>query len=378
MERVMQMKKLLIVLLTLILIFGGIFLWKGGHHAIFLAEAIEEWLDADDADQSLTLMVQMPDFQVNGAGELEPHIRQLSLTANTFWTEYADRPIFGVTAQGMTAYTDGKNLYMDTGRAYSLPQLGELRKNAGRLVLGLVLHGRVTKNGDSYHIEMKTDELELYADLTGDRVLEAANVTLRLNNDLSVIASMTSLPTTSHTIPRTVSDAMVQSKMEPPMSLEDPLNVLLPAMENLLPLEGELTLGIECGILELSETVRLRMDETSAEIQRKGVTVKLDLPMEPSTLEPLGAVLLLLRNGDYQADGNGATVTLTLPPEETASICAALVPQTEDLSLTFEESRLTLAIAGGKLQTVSLTAGGSVPMVITTIPLTFRAELQIP
>ena len=372
------MKKLLIVLLTLILILGGIFIWKGGHHVIFLAEAIEECLDADDADQSLTLMVQMPDFQTNDAGELEPHIRQLSLTANTFWTEYADRPIIGITAQGMTAYTDGKNLYMDTGRAYAIPQLGELRKNAGRLALGLVLHGRVTRNGGSYHIEMKNEELELYADLTADRVLKAANVTVLLNNEISVIASMTALPTTSHTIPRTISDAMVQSKMEPPMSLEEPITVLLPAMENLLPLEGDLTLGIECGILELSETVKLRMDETSAEIQRKGVTVTLDLPMEPSTLEPLGAVLLLLRNGDYQADENGATVTLTLPPEETASICAALVPQTEDLSLTFEESRLTLAIAGGKLQNVSMTAGGSVPLVITTIPLTFHAELRIP
>ena len=372
------MKKLLIVLLMLILILGGIFIWKGGQHAIFLAEAVEEWLDADDADQSLTLMVQMPDFQTNNAGELEPHIRQLSLTANTFWTEYADRTIFGVSAQGMTAYTDGKNLYMDTGRTYALPQLGELKKNTGRLTLGLILHGRVTKNGDSYHIEMKTEELELYADLTADRVLQSANVTLMLNNEISVIASMTTLPTASHAIPKAATDAMVLAQMEPPMSLEEPLNVLLPAMENLLPLEGDLTLGVECGILELSETVKLRMDETSAEIQRKGVTVKLDLPMEPSTFEPLGAVLLLLRNGDYQTDENGATVTLTLPPEETASICAALIPQTEDLSLTFEESRLSLTIGDGKLQNVTLTAGGSVPLIVTTIPLTFHAELQIP
>ena len=378
MERVMQMKKLLIVLLTLILILGGIFIWKGGHHAIVLADAVEEWLDADDADQSLTLMVQMPDYQVNGAGELEPHIRQLSLTAETFWTEYADRTIFGVAAQGMTAYTDGKNLYMDTGRAYALPQLGELKKDAGRLALGLILHGRVTKNGDSYHIEMKTEELELYADLTADRVLQNANVTLMLNNEMSVIASMTALPAASHAIPKTVTEAMVLAQMESPMSLEEPLNILLPAMDGLLPLDGDLTLGVECGILELSETVKLRMDETSAEIQRKGVTVTLDLPMEPSTLEPLGAVLLLLRNGDYQANDNGATVTLTLPPEETASICAMLVPQTEGLDLSFEESKLSLTIAGGKLQNVTLTAGGSVPLIVTTIPLTFHAELQIP
>ena len=162
------------------------------------------------------------------------------------------------------------------------------------------------------------------------------------------------------------------------MSLEEPLNALLPAIEDLLPLEGDLTLGVECGILQLSETVKLRMDSQSAQIQRKGVAVSLDLPMEPSTLEPLGAVLLLLRNGDYEANGNGATVTLTLPPEETASICAMLVPQTEGLDLSFEESKLSLTIAGGKLQNVTLAAGGSVPLIVTTIPLTFHAELQIP
>ena len=33
-------------------------------------------------------------------------------------------------------------------------------------------------------------------------------------------------------------------------------------------------------------------------IQRKGMTVSLDLPMEPSALEPLAAVLLLLLNGE--------------------------------------------------------------------------------
>lgn len=374
----MQMKKFLIVLLTLILILGGIFFWKGGHHAIILAEAIEEWLDADDADQALTLMVQMPDFLVNDAGELVPQIRQFSLDAETFWTEYADRPIFGVTAQGMTAYTDGKNLYMDTGRTYALPRLEEAKKSAGRLALGLLLHGRVTRDGDSYHIEMKTEEMELYADLTADRVLHAANLTVMLENEISVNASMTTLPTNSHTLPRTVIDAMVQSNMAPPMSLVEPLNVLLPAMERLIPLEGDLTLGIECGILELSETVRLRMDAKTAEIQRKGVTVTLSLPLEPSRFEPLGAVLLLLQNGDYQASEQGATVTLTLPPEETASLCAALVPQTEGLGLSFEESRLTLSIADGKLQKVALTAGGSVPLVITTIPLTFLAELNIP
>ena len=60
MKRVMQMKKALIVILALVLILGGLFFWKGGHHALALADILEEWLDADDADQSLTLHVQIP------------------------------------------------------------------------------------------------------------------------------------------------------------------------------------------------------------------------------------------------------------------------------------------------------------------------------
>ena len=41
MERVMRMKKVLIVILALVLVLGGLFFWKGGHHAIFLSEIME-------------------------------------------------------------------------------------------------------------------------------------------------------------------------------------------------------------------------------------------------------------------------------------------------------------------------------------------------
>ena len=107
----MHMKKVLIVILALILILSGLFFWKGGHHAIMLSEIVEEWLDADNADQSLTLMVMKPDITVDDRGQVKPEVRQMSLNADSFWTEYHDRPLFGLTAEGVTAWTDGKNLY---------------------------------------------------------------------------------------------------------------------------------------------------------------------------------------------------------------------------------------------------------------------------
>ena len=153
---------------------------------------------------------------------------------------------------------------------------------------------------------------------------------------------------------------------------------LLPALEQLIPLEGELSLGVECGILELSETVLLRMDESKAELERKGVTVTLDLPVSPAELEPLPAALLLLRNGDFILDGQNASIRITLPPETAGALCAALVPQIEGLDMTFAESQAELTITDGRFRTVTLNAGGEVPFLVTTIPLSFSAELKLP
>lgn len=373
------MKKALIVVLVLLLLAVGLFFWKGGHHALVLADILEEWLDADDADQSLTVLVQIPGVQVNeDTGQFEPHIRQLSLNADTFWTEYADRPLFGLTVQGAAAYTDGKTLYMDTGKAYALPDLSGLRKSARQLVWGLLLHGRVTKDGDTYEISMDSDELELYMDITADSSVRAATLMAVLPDDSAVHASMTSLPAKPHAIPQSVLDAMVRTKMEPPMALTEPLEVLLPALENLLPLEGELTLGVESGILKLSESVLLRMDKTKAELERKGVAVAIDLPMAPAELEPLPAALLLLRHGDFQLDETNAQAEVKLPAEITGAVCTTLVPQMETLGMTFGESTAVLRISGGELRNVTLSTEGEVPFLVTTIPLSFHAELNIP
>lgn len=379
MERVMRMKKALIIILALLLLLTGLFFWKGGHHALVLADLLEDWLDADDADQSLTVLVQIPGFQVDGeTGRVEPHIRQFSLNADTFWTEYADRPLFGLSAQGVTAYTDGKNLYMDTGKAYALPDMSGLRKSARQLAWGLLLHGRMTKDGDTYELSMDTEELVLYLDITADSSVHSASIMAVLPDDTAVHVSMKNLPATPHAIPQEVLDAMVRAKMEPPMALTEPLEVLVPALEQLIPLEGELSLGVECGILELTETVLLRMDESKAELERKGVTVTLDLPMSPAGLEPLPAALLLLRNGDFILDGQDARIQITLPPETSGALCSALVPQIEGLDMTFAEGEAELIITGGHLRAVTLNTGGEVPFLVTTIPLSFSAELKLP
>ena len=371
------MKKLLIAILVLLLLFAALFIWKGGHHAIVLSNALEEWLDADDADQSVTLQLQRPDFTAED-GTLLPRVEQLSLSADTFWTEYHDRSLFGLTTQGVAAYTDGTILYLDTGRAYSLPELSGLRKSARKLALGLLLHGRITKNGDKYRIDMDTEELELHAVLDADRTIRAATVTAVLPDETALTLSMKSNPPAPHTIPQPVLDAIVQSKIEKPMPITKPLELLLPALQNLLPLRGELTLGVECGILNLAETAVLHMDGETAELERSDVTVTLPLPDTISHADPAALALLLLRSADLTHDGGMAQFDVILSAEATNTLCSSLVPRLAELGISFTESRVTMAITKNRISSVLLTADGEVPFLITTIPVSFRAELMIP
>ena len=371
------MKKLLTVFLVLVLLAGGVFLWKGGHHALVLSQAMEEWLDTDDADQSVTLQIQRPGFTAED-GTLLPRVEQLSLSADTFWTEYHDRPLFGLTTQGVTVYTDGAILYLDTGRAYSLPELSGLRRSARELALGLLLHGRITKNGDKYRIDMDTEELELHAVLTADRTIRTGTVTAVLPDETAISLSMQTKEPAPHTIPQPVLDAMVRSRMEQPMPITEPLEHLLPALETLLPLEGSLTLGVECGILNLSETAVLRMDGETAELERRDATVTLALPADFSRIDPAALALLLLRSGSFSRSDQAAQFDLSLPAEATNALCSTLVPQLTELGITFAESRATVTITEGSISSVLLTAEGEVPFLITTIPVSFRAELTIP
>lgn len=360
------MKKLLIVLLALTLILGGLFLYKGGHHALFLAEALEEWLEEDCADQTLHLQYQLP--EKSGS---------LSLTAETFWTEYADDRILGLTASGCTAYLHDSILYMDTGRAYALPDPSTYSASVRRLAAGLLLHGRLTKSDGVYHITMDRPQLELSVSVTADPMIRTIQVDAVTPDQASLQATLTPTPSQPHPIPQPVLDAMVHARMEPPMPLTEPLNILLPALEELLPMEGDLTLGLECGILNLSETVLLRLTEENAELERKGVTVELPLPDGISHAEPAALALLLLRNGTFTREVDADRFRLELPPETTDQLCAALIPQVSDLGIRFGASEAVLTIRDNSLSSVTMTAEGEVPFLITTIPVAFRAELLV-
>lgn len=373
------MKKLLCVILVLLLLAAGLFLWKGGHHALALAQILDEYLDIDDATQSVTVLVQIPGARVDPeTDQVQPHVAQYQFDCETFLTEYADRAILGLTAAGASAYTDGRILYMDTGKAYTLPELSGLRQYARKMAVGLLFKGRVTKHGDIYAVSMEHDGWKLHADFTADSALRAVTANVALPGDTAVTVSMTTTPPSPHPLPQQVLDAMVRAKMEPPTPLTEPLQLLLPALENLLPLQGDLTLGVECGILNLSESAVLCMDGKTARLERNGVTAELALPGGASNANPIALALMLLRNGTFTREGNTARFDITLPADSTDTLCTSLVPQLTDLGIRFGESHAVLTIEDAAIRSVAMTAGGEVPFLITTIPVAFRAELLIP
>lgn len=370
------MKKFLIVLLVLVLLLAGLFFWKGGHHALFLADALDEWLDADSADQILTVQYQRPGFSVDSTtGQLKQKLTQWTLTADSFWTEYADERVFGLSAEGITAYLSGTNLYLDTGKAYALPEVQPLKQTLKRLSMGLLLYGRVTKAGDTYHISMKTEELELSVSV--DRTVSAVTVNAVLPDETIIDAALTTQETLPHPIPQSVADAMDRARTEPPMLLTEPLEVLLPAAEALLPLTGDLKLGVSCGILEVSETVQLTLQDGKAALTRKSKSLDLELPMDLSDLSPVAMAALLLREGEFTRSSDGAVFTVNLPADAATDLLEALVPQAADLGITLGDSVLTLCITADRLTSASLSAEGSVPFLFTTIPVDFSAELTV-
>lgn len=379
MKRVMRMKKGLIGLLAAAAVLAAVFLWKGGHHALFVSSALEEWLDTNTADQTLIVQYQKGGFSVDSeTGKLSSNVEQWSISADTFWTQYGDDRVFGLSANGMTAYVRGNVLYMDTGKAYTLPELSAISDQADRLTAGLILRGRMTKTGDTYNLTMKTDELDLSASFTVAPNLQMLTVNASLPDDVVLRATLTPKDPQAHPLPQAVSDAMVRTSMESPLPLTQPLEVLLPALRNLYPLSGELTIGVESGILELSETVDFRMTAQKAELDRKGITISFDLPDSMNQLQPELLALGLLYNGTYTQEGETTQLQMDVPGETAADLITRLIPQAADLGLTCERGKAVLTIEGDKLVSAAITAEASVPFFMTTIPLSFTADLMIP
>ena len=367
-----------IVLLVLVLLISVLFFWKGGHHAISVSNELGDWLNADAADLCLTVQYQNGSFSIDSTtGQIKPGVEQWHFTTDAFWSEYEDEKVYGLTAEGITAYLHRGILYTDTGRAYTLPDLSGLKPTIDRLRLGLLIYGRMTKNGDTYNLSMKTDELDLSASVTIDKTVQMLTVMANFSDGRTIRVTLSVKDIQDHPLPQPVLDAMVLARMEPPVSLSEPLDALMPAMEQLLPLSGKLKLEVSSGILKLSDTMDLTVAGRELTLSDKGKQIDLTLPQDFSDFPPAALGLLALRNGTFSIEDAAATVTIDLPGEAVTVLVESLVPQTADLGVTFKSGKLVLNIAGGRLTGASVSAKGSVPFLFSTIPLNFSAMLTV-
>lgn len=378
MNGVMRMKKVLILILSLLLILSGLFFWKGGHHALILSEILEEWTDADQATQSLTILIMKPDFVVDDDnGQFKPEIRQMSVSMDSFWTEYADRDVFGIETAGMAAYLCDGIVYMDTGRAYALPDLDGLRESVRELAMGLLLHGRVTKTADFYYIDMKTDALELHISVTADQRLRAISLSCITPDDIALTASLVPKETVHRTIPQEVLDAMVQSKMEPPVSILEPLEALKPLASKLETLHADAKFAVDCGILEVDGTGVVTMEEGKLLLTNNLGVVELMSLGKFQDLSPAAAALMLLRSAEYLPGDAGPEFRMDVPTEEAYSFAQALIPQFAQLPIELKDCHLVLSIPDESPPQIHLQTEGTVPLVLVEIPLTFTAEFTL-
>ena len=370
------MKKFLIAVLVPVLILAGIFFWKGGHHALALSGIISNWLESDSAFQEMHFAYKHQSFTVNDeTGQIKQKSDQWELSADSFWTKHESERVFGLSAEGVSAYTDRKNLYLESGKAYALPELPELHKSLKRLTTGLLLYGRVTKNSNSYRISMKTRELDFCAIITADTTVQSITISADFPDGTSVKGTITPKQIHPPLLPQPVTDAMILCRTQPPISLTEPLEALLPAAEGLLPMTADLKLSISCGILELSETVQLTLRKEKAVLTRDGRSMELTLPDLFSELPPAALAVLILQEGEFIQTDECSRFILTLPSDAATGLLGKLVPQAADLGITLGESKLTLCIAAERLTSAIISAEGSVPFLFTTIPVEFSAEL---
>lgn len=378
MNGVMRMKKLLIVILVLLLILGGLFFWKGGHHALMLCEILEEWADADQATQSLSIQIQKPDFEADTAAEeLKPLVRQMSISLESFWTEYADRDVLGFETGGATAYLCEGILYMDTGRCYALPNLEKLRKSVRDLATGLLLHGRATKEADTYHIDMKTDALELHVCVTADTQLRAISLNCITQDKTAITASLVPQKTVPRAIPQEVADAMVQAKMEPPISLSEPLEALKPLASNLEALQADAKFAVDCGILEVEGNGVVTMEDGKLVLTNDLGVVELTSLDKFKNLSPAAAAMMLLRSADYVPGDTGAEFRMEVPTYAVYSFAETLIPQFAQLPIELKDCQMVLRIPVEGPAVIHLQTDGTVPLVLVEIPLTFTADFTL-
>lgn len=366
MKLVIHMKKRLIFLAALLIplvVCLGFFLYRGGHHAVRVYIALENWLEANSSDQSLHA-------ELNG----------FSLDSDLYWIEKSDERLWAIENDRFGVYLHEGILYSDAGNAYSVELPEEYEISMPRFLAAMLLAGHIDQDGDLYRLSLETDDLMLSADLS---VTEGLNGTLRScsmeleTTGVHLSAVLEKKPYQKRRLPQNVLDAMVQAEMEPPVSVMEPYSLLLPVLRDMEHHSYDTTLSIECGILELTQSGTLQMAGSLATLEYEGYSMTVQLPGQMVNIDPTGAALAVLYRAQYSTEDGISRFHMTIPADLTAELAEKLVPQAADLGIVFDQCEAQMVITDGKLTSVTIGAAGTVPFLLSTIPIAFSAEFLV-
>lgn len=360
-------KWICLILAVLVLFIAGTGIWmysRGIHHGIRLFAMTRDWLTAPDSDQVLTVT-----------------LADAELTADSFWTDGYGARIHCLTFGQMPCYIQDQTLVLDNGKTYGLPAFSPDAEEIRELVLGALLYGQFSCQGDAIHLQLEEPKLTLTAiareeklsELTvqTDAEYEDSAIPIRLRIQLQ--------PEGPHSITQETIEALAQP--DPP-SLFESLEPLLMAGTDLVKREtvnGTLSLALDCGILTLQEQLQFEYvpRQGSLSLTRKGVTIPLELPEQRSALSPAALGLVLLRDGSCQIRGTAAEYSLEPDPETIQSFFSQLIPELSGIDVSFQECGARILIDGSTLQSIHVLCRGEVPFLVTSIPITITMDCAI-
>lgn len=349
------------VVALLLLAAFGFFLCRGGHHAFAVYRAVENWLMAESSDQQI--QAEFDGFQ---------------LDAHLYWEDRGGSRIWGLEQDEFRVYLWDDVLYTDSGAAYAVDPLPQVENPMLRFMTAMLIGGHIEKDDDRYLLRMELTDLTLSAEISVAEDGSFQSGTLHYDSDsVNLRASAEKRMTRSHRLPQRVLDAMVRAEMEAPIPIREPLTTLIDALRCWDMKCYDSTLSIECGILNVSQKGQLLLADDEAILEYEGYTLNIRLPDTLADADPTVMALAVLYGAEYTVDGSISRFHMALPAEETAELTEKLIPQAADLGFTFETCEAELIVKDETLSSVTIRASGTVPFLLTTIPITFTAQFLV-
>ena len=336
-----------------------------------------------------------------------------------------------VEKYGITLYVHDGIAYLENGMAFSIG-LNRLDQSAiVNLVLKLFQNNRIQKisgvEGDTYETEIRGDQAgKMISVLLGENTEEILGMgqfdsaTIRMTEKdgkltelaftsrntaqdgtaFHLEADLIPQPMTERpVIPNAVLSAMSDSKVKTEAFSEDFLILLSAWVRNEASeaVDGRITLDAECGVLNLNseyDYFRTREGEENiscvennlftvyftdtAACTSKGVNLSTaeHRLADAAQLIPAARELCMKGNFNCQTEGEQKTFTITLSAEDAEQIAKQLVPDLENLQISYKDCEICILLQNNELAAIELHCGGNLRMVAHELDTHLDVKLQ--